>query len=73
MFLEHLQGRWLNHLLGQPIPVPDHSFGEEMFPNSQTEPPLVQLEAISPHPIASSMGEEAGPHLTTTFFQVAVV
>ena len=35
MFLEHLQGQWLLHLLGQPIPVPDQSFGEVVFPNIQ--------------------------------------
>ena len=32
-FLEHLQGWWLHHLHGQPIPVPDHSFKEENSPN----------------------------------------
>ena len=24
-FLESLQGRWLHHLPGEPVPVPDHS------------------------------------------------
>ena len=37
MFLEHLQGWWLHHLSGQPIPVPDHPFREVVFPNIQPE------------------------------------
>jgi len=53
MFLEHLQGQWLIHLPEQPIPVPDHSFREEVFPNIQNESPLTQLVAIPSHPIAS--------------------
>ena len=36
-FFEHLQGRWLHHLSGQPIPVPDHPFREVVFPNVQPE------------------------------------
>jgi len=32
------------------VPLPDHSFGEEIFPNIQHEPPLVQFEAITSHP-----------------------
>ena len=32
----------------------------------------MQLEDTLSHPIASYMGEEADPHLTTTSFQVAV-
>jgi len=38
---------------GQPVPAPGHSFGEEIFPNIQFEPPLVQLEAIPSSPMAS--------------------
>jgi len=49
--LEHLQGQWFNHLPGQPIPMPHHSFWEEIFPNFQLEPPLAQLEAITWHPV----------------------
>lgn len=33
MFLQHLHGRWLYHLLGQPVPIPHHSFWDEIFPN----------------------------------------
>jgi len=31
VFLEHLQAWWLHHLPGQPIPVPNHSSGEQVF------------------------------------------
>ena len=34
---EHHQARWLHHLSGQPIAVPDHPFREEVFPNVQPE------------------------------------
>jgi len=47
MFLEPLQGRWLHHCPGQPVPTPDHSFSKEIFPNIQPEPPLTQPEAIN--------------------------
>ena len=56
----------------QPIPALDYSFGEEIFPNIQPEPPLTQLEATPSGPIASYTGEESDPHLTTTSFQEAV-
>jgi len=46
MFLEHLQGWRPHHLPGQPVPAPDHSSQEEVFPNVQPESPLAQLEAI---------------------------
>ena len=52
--------------------MPDHSFSEEMIPNIQSTPPLMQLEAISSHPIASSLGEETNTCLTTTSLQVIV-
>lgn len=39
-----------------------------MFPNIQTELPLIQLEAIPSHPIYQ--GEEAKSHLDTASFQV---
>jgi len=46
MFFEPLQGWGLHHLPGQPVPVSDHSFSEEVFRNVQSKPPLMQLEAI---------------------------
>ena len=72
MFLEHLQVQPLHHLPGQPVPAPDHSVGEEEFPNIQPESPLVQLEAIPSHPIDSYVGEEADLHLTTVSFQAVL-
>ena len=48
----------------------DNPFGEEIFPNIQTKPPLVQLEAISSHPITCYLAEETDTHLATTSFQV---
>ena len=50
---EHHQARWLHHLSGQPIPVPDHPFREVVFPNIQSESSLAQLEAIPSSPITS--------------------
>ncbi|KAK4831720.1 hypothetical protein QYF61_018772, partial [Mycteria americana] len=49
-----------------------HPFSKEIFPNIQSKPPLVQLEAISSRPIASYLGEETDPHLSTASFQVVV-
>ena len=72
MFLEHFQGQWLHYLPGQPIPVPEHSFREVLFPNIQPEPSLAQLEAIPSSPITSYTREEADPQLTTTFLQVVI-
>ncbi|KAK4826468.1 LOW QUALITY PROTEIN: hypothetical protein QYF61_009195 [Mycteria americana] len=50
----------------------DNPFSEVKFPNIQSKPPLVQLEAISSHPITCYLGEETDPHLSTTSFQVVV-
>ncbi|KAK4812332.1 hypothetical protein QYF61_017109 [Mycteria americana] len=55
----------------QPVlPMLDNPLGEEKFPNIQSKPPLVQLEAISSCPITCYLGEETDPHLSTTSFQV---
>lgn len=43
------QGWWLYHP-GQPVPVFDYSFSEEISSNIQPKCPLVQLDAISSHP-----------------------
>ncbi|KAK4816629.1 hypothetical protein QYF61_019328 [Mycteria americana] len=59
----------LNRFPGQPVPVLENPFGEEIFPNIQSKPPLAQLEAISSCPITCYMGEETDPHLSTTSFQ----
>ena len=67
-FLKHLQGWWLSHFLGQPIPMPDHSFSKEIFPDIQSKCPLTQLEAIAFHPIARYLGEGINTCLITTSF-----
>ncbi|KAK4831037.1 hypothetical protein QYF61_014969, partial [Mycteria americana] len=69
---KYLQGWRLNHFPGQPVPMLDNPFSEEKFPNIQSKPPLVQLEAISSCPITCYLGEETDPHLSTTSFQVVV-
>ena len=70
MFIEHLQGWGLYYFPGQPVPMLHKSFSEEIFLNIQSKAPLMQLEAISSHPIASYLGEETNTHLTTSAFQI---
>ena len=50
----------------------DNPFGEEMFPNIQSKPPLAQLKAISSGPISCYLGKETNTHLSSTSFQVVV-
>ena len=69
---ELLQGWGLHHCPGQPVPMSDHSFSKEIFPNIQSKPPLMQLEAIASRPVASYLGKETNTRLTTPSFQVAV-
>ncbi|KAK4826947.1 hypothetical protein QYF61_012796, partial [Mycteria americana] len=40
--------------------------------SAESKPPLVQLEAVSTHPITCYLGEETDPHLSTTSFQDAI-
>ncbi|KAK4833082.1 hypothetical protein QYF61_027744, partial [Mycteria americana] len=69
-FLEQEPYLYTEHdIIRQPVPMFDNPFGEEIFPNIQSKPPLVQLEAISSHSIACYLGEETDPHLSTTSFQ----
>ncbi|KAK4815123.1 hypothetical protein QYF61_017398 [Mycteria americana] len=66
-------GGWrLNRFPGQPVPMLDNPFSEVKLPNIQSKPPLVQLEAISSHPITCYLGEETNPHLSTTSFQAVI-
>ena len=58
--------------LWQPVPMLDHSFSKEIFPNVLSKPLLMQREAVSSHPIASYLGEETNTCLTTSSFQVVV-
>ncbi|KAK4828214.1 hypothetical protein QYF61_024648 [Mycteria americana] len=62
----------LNHFPGQPVPMLDNPFREVKFPNIQSKPPLVQLEAVSSCPMACYLGEETNTHLSTTSFQAVV-
>ena len=64
MFFEHLQGWWLYHLPGQPIPMLDHSFSKDIFPNIQFKLPLTQLEVIASRPITCYSREETNTCLT---------
>ena len=48
------------------------TLSKEIFPNIQSKPPLMQLEAVSSHPSAGYLGEEINPHLTTPSCQVVV-
>jgi len=48
---KHIQGWQLNHLPGEPIPVLNHPFCKEVFPDIQPKLTLAQLKAISPHPV----------------------
>jgi len=36
----------------------DYPFGEEFFPNIQSKPSLVQLEAVSSHPVACYLRDQ---------------
>ncbi|KAK4830604.1 LOW QUALITY PROTEIN: hypothetical protein QYF61_012030 [Mycteria americana] len=72
MFFELLQEWRLHHLSGQPVPMLDHPFSTEIFPNIQSKPLLTQLEAIFSRPITSYFREETDTHLSTTSFQVTV-
>lgn len=47
----------------------NHCFCEEIPPNVQTNPSLMELDAVSSHPVASSLGEETDPRLPTTSFR----
>lgn len=61
-----------NHFPGQLAPRLDIKFGEEIFPNRQSKPPLEQFVVISSHSISCCLGEKTNVHLVTAFFQVVV-
>ena len=60
---KYLQGWWLHHFPGQPVPMLDHPLSEEIFPNIQPKPPLTQLEAIFSCPITCYLGKERNMYL----------
>jgi len=73
--LQHLCGRWLHHLHRQPVPQHHRSCWEEITPNIQPKPLLVQLKALkatSPLVLLLIPSEEADPHLSTTSLQAVV-
>lgn len=55
----------------QPVPLPmlDHSFTDEIFPNIQPEPPLMQLEAICSRPGGGYLGEDTDPTSPQALFR----
>lgn len=55
---------WTLLRLATPLPswmMFNHSFREEIIPYVQPEAPLVQLEAMSPHPVAGCLVGEMSP------------
>jgi len=44
--LEHLQGRSIHTLPRQPVPAPQHSLCEELPPDIQSKPSLLELKTI---------------------------
>lgn len=69
---KYFQG-WLNHFFGQPVPMLDKPFWEEVFQNIQPKPPLVQNEVITSCPVTCFPWEETEPHLPTTFSWVSLL
>ena len=57
LFFKNIQGWWINHLPGKSIPVLNHPFSK-VFPDIQSNLPLVQLEAISTCPLICHQWEE---------------
>ena len=52
--------------------MPSQSFRGLILPRIQSEAPMVQIEAITSHPITSYLGKEANLQLITASFQVIV-
>lgn len=48
----------------------DHLFCGEVVPNAQAKPPLVQLEAVSLHPITCNLRKQTNFILTAFSFKV---
>lgn len=51
---------------GQCVPMLNHSFHEEILPNVQPEPFLVQLEDMSSHSVTCFLGGESDTQWGTT-------
>lgn len=67
-FFEHFQ-EWY-HFPRQPIPMFNHSFGEDNVPDVQTELFLAQLLAISSYLVTSCLVEEIDSYLAATSFHL---
>lgn len=55
---KHLWAWWPHSFSGQPVPIPNHPFNEEVFPNIQYWPLLAEFEAVCSCPVAGYLGEE---------------
>jgi len=63
---EYLLGWYLSPFPDQPVPMLYNSFSKEIFLNILSKPPLAQIEAIFPCPVACYLGEEINTHFATT-------
>jgi len=70
MVFKHIQGRWLNHFPGEPIPVLNNPFCRD-FHDIQPKFTVAQLKAISPHPVTCHQWEETNPALAAITFQLS--
>lgn len=52
--------------------MPDNSFSDEIFPDTQFKPLLVQLKTVSSHLTTCYEGKQTDTHLATTPFQAVV-
>lgn len=55
-YFEHFQRWQFYHFHEQPVPMLCYPLSEASFPNMQSEPPLMQLEAISSQPVTAYWG-----------------
>lgn len=61
------------HFPGQLVPMPNHSFGEEISPTSNLNLLWSNLGLFAHSgPFTCYWGEDTNPHLSTTFFQVFI-
>lgn len=63
--IKYLQGCGLDCHPVQHIPMPYHPFHEEILPDFQSKPPLVQIEATHSHPITYHLRKETNTHIAT--------
>lgn len=70
--LEHLQGGRLHNPTGQPVPELSHLHSEKAFPDSQTEPPMLQLVPIVSCPVTEHHWKDPGYILFSSSLQVFI-